>query len=176
MLRQSAILGAGLAAAALLFTPLALAAGTEPEPEAAAVTCDAGMVRASASNSCVAAEAGAVPDADLESYAWQLVQQKSYDEALTVLDLIQGEKTAAALNTRGYATRNLGRVDEGIGYYLEAIALDPTMPQVREYLGEAYLMQGKLDLAKEQLTAIEGICGTSCESYVELAEKIEAAT
>ena len=64
---------------------------------------------------------------------------------------MQNPNTAEALNYRGYATRKLGRVDEGIGYYLQSVALDPEYTLVREYLGEAYVIQGKLDLAKEQL-------------------------
>ena len=52
--------------------------------------------------------------------------------------------TPRALNYRGYATRKLGRTDEGIGYYLKSVALDPNYPQVREYLGEAYVIRGQV--------------------------------
>jgi len=34
--------------------------------------------------------------------------------------------------------RKLTRTDEGIGYYLKSVALDPKYPQVRGYFGEAY--------------------------------------
>ena len=40
----------------------------------------------------------------------------------------------------------------------ESVALDPNYPQVREYLGEAYVIEGKYDLAKEQLSTIEKLC------------------
>ena len=69
----------------------------------------------------------------------------------------------------------LGRTEEGIGYYLQSVALDPNYAQVREYLGEAYVTQGKIDLAKEQLQVIETLCGTGCEEYEDLAEAIETA-
>ena len=39
-----------------------------------------------------------------------------------------------------------------------SVALDPNYPQVREYLGEAYVIEGKYDLAKEQLSTIEKLC------------------
>jgi hypothetical protein len=58
------------------------------------------------------------------------------------LDILQNPDTPRALNYRGYATRKLGRTDEGISYYLKSVALDPAYPQVREYLGEAYVIQG----------------------------------
>ena len=83
--------------------------------------------------------------------------------------------TPRALNYRGYATRKLGRTDEGIGYYLKSVALDPQYPQVREYLGEAYVIEGKFDLAKDQLATIEKICGQDCEYYGDLAKALERA-
>ena len=53
------------------------------------------------------------------------------------------------------------------------MALDPEYTLVREYLGEAYVIKGELDLAKEQLAEIEKRCGTTCEPYQDLAEAIE---
>jgi tetratricopeptide (TPR) repeat protein len=116
-----------------------------------------------------------VPDEDLTNYAYALARSERYIDALATLDLLQNPRTAVALNYRGFATRKLGRLDEGIGYYLQAVEVDPAYPQVREYLGEAYVTKGRLDLAKEQLVVIASLCGTTCESYVELAEAIEAA-
>ena len=78
-----------------------------------------------------------------------------------MLDLLDNPNTPRALNYRGYATRKLGRTDEGISYYLKSVALDPSYPQVREYLGEAYIVEGKYDLAKEQLATIEKLCGSA---------------
>jgi protein involved in temperature-dependent protein secretion len=81
--------------------------------------------------------------------------------------------TAVALNYRGYVTRHLGRVDEGIGYYLRSVKLDPRYAQVREYLGEAYVIKGDMAKAKEQLAVIRTICGnTECEEYEDLAKAI----
>jgi len=104
--------------------------------------------------------------------ARELYASARYDEALAVLDLMQDRETAEALNYRGYATRKLGRVDEGIGYYLKSVALDPHYAQVREYLGEAYVSKGDVERAREQLRAIEAICGTGCEEYEDLAKAI----
>ena len=69
-------------------------------------------------------------------------------------------------------TRKLGHIDEGITYYLKSVALDPRYAQVREYLGEAYLVKGDIASAKVQLQAIKGICGTVCEEYQHLAVAI----
>jgi tetratricopeptide (TPR) repeat protein len=77
------------------------------------------------------------------------------------------------LNGLGYTNRKLGQFDDAIGYYRQAIALDPDYAEAREYLGEGYVTMGKIDLAKEQLAEIRRICGTACEEYVELNEAIE---
>jgi hypothetical protein len=60
-------------------------------------------------------------------------------------------------------------------FYLQSVALDPAYPQVREYLGEAYVIEGKYDLAKDQLSIIEKICGRDCEYYGELEKALQDA-
>jgi tetratricopeptide (TPR) repeat protein len=131
-------------------------------------TCGKGEVWDDYRRECIKAENGVLPDKVLTDYAEALTKAHRYQEALSVLDLLQNPNTAVALNYRGYATRKLGRIDEGIGYYLKSVAIDPHYPQVREYLGEAYLLKGDLADAKAQLRAIKGICGTVCESYEHL--------
>jgi tetratricopeptide (TPR) repeat protein len=137
--------------------------------------CPRGQVYDQRTRQCVAQNSGIVDDQSLVTYAASLSGAGRYQEALDILDLMQEPNTAVALNYRGYATRKLGRVEEGIGYYLQSVALDPEYTLVREYLGEAYVIQGKLDLAKEQLGEIEARCGTTCEPYGDLAEAIAAA-
>jgi tetratricopeptide (TPR) repeat protein len=136
-------------------------------------TCRSGLVWDARKHMCVQAERGVLPDEQLTKYAYALAEEGRYGEALATLDLLADPDTAEALNYRGFATRKLGRVDEGIGYYLQSVALDPQYAQVREYLGEAYVAKGRPDLAKEQLTVIEALCGTGCEEYVDLKEAIE---
>ena len=131
-------------------------------------TCGRGEVWDSRNQRCVKAENEVLPDRELTNYAYALVKTGRYAEALEVLDLLKNPNTPVALNYRGYATRKLGRIDEGIGYYLKSIALDPHYAQVREYLGEAYLVKGDTASAKTQLLAIKQICGTVCEDYEHL--------
>jgi|SRR5580700_9512149 tetratricopeptide (TPR) repeat protein len=135
-------------------------------------TCPGGYVYDSGTNKCVRQQAGVLPDKTLTDYAYALAKAGRYAEAIGVLDLLKDPNTPVALNYRGYATRKLGRVDEGIGYYLKSVTLDPHYAQVREYLGEAYLIKGDAASAKAQLQAIKGICGTVCEEYQHLAVAI----
>jgi len=135
--------------------------------------CPRGQVYSNQKKMCVSAQSGIVDDQSLLAYASMLSHNGRYDEALATLDLLQNPNTAVALNYRGYATRKLGRTDEGIGYYLKSVALDPDYTLVREYLGEAYVIKGEINLAKAQLSEIEKRCGTTCESYQDLAEAIQ---
>ena len=132
-------------------------------------TCPGGYVYDSKASKCVRQHAGVLPDEALAAYAYALIREGRYDDAIGVLDLVQNPNSAVALNYRGYATRKLGRLDEGIGYYLKSVALDPHYAQVREYLGEAYLVKGDAADARAQLQAIREICGTTCEAYEHLA-------
>jgi tetratricopeptide (TPR) repeat protein len=139
-------------------------------------TCDRGLVWDAKKKKCLVKRSGVLPDGELIEYAYALAKAERYQEALDVLDILDNPNTARALNYRGYATRKLGRTEEGIRYYLRSIALDPTYTQVREYLGEAYITLGKFDLAKDQLAMIEKLCGSKeCEYYEDLARAIEQA-
>jgi tetratricopeptide (TPR) repeat protein len=138
-------------------------------------TCAPGMVWDTKRHKCLIRHSSVLPDSELTEYAYALAKADRYQEAIDVLDLLNNPDTARALNYRGYATRKLGRTDEGIGYYLKSVALDPHYPQVREYLGEAYVIQGKFDLAKDQLATIEKLCGSDCEYYEDLANALTQA-
>jgi Flp pilus assembly protein TadD len=168
-----AVFATQLLLAAALCSTLALANGDEDEP--AKPNCPKGQVWDSKSQRCVLQTSRLVPDADRTDYAWRLAKDGRYEEALALLDTLEKPNTAKALNYRGYATRKLGRTDEGIDYYLQSVKLDPQYAQVREYLGEAYVIKGRLDLAREQLQRIESICGSTCEEYRDLAEAIQGS-
>ena len=139
-------------------------------------TCPPGQVWDKKTHKCLERHSGVLPDSELTEYAYSLAKADRYQEAIDVLDLLDNPNTPRALNYRGYATRKLGRTEEGIDYYLQSVALDPNYPQVREYLGEAYVTQGKFDLAKDQLSTIEKLCGSKeCEYYEDLADTLDKA-
>jgi tetratricopeptide (TPR) repeat protein len=139
-------------------------------------TCAPGQVWDKKTHKCLERHTGVLPDAEMTEYAYSLAKADRYQEAIDVLDILDNPNTPRALNYRGYATRKMGRTDEGVGYYLKSVALDPNYAQVREYLGEAYVIEGKFDLAKEQLATIEKLCGSKdCENYEDLADALKTA-
>lgn len=165
-----AVFATPLLLVAALSSTLVFAHGDDAAP--AKPNCPKGQVFDSKSNKCVLQTSSLVPDNDRVDYAYRLAKDSRYEEALALLDTLKNPNTAKALNYRGYATRKLGRTDEGIGYYLQSVKLDPQYAQVREYLGEAYVIKGRIDLAQEQLQHIKSICGSTCEEYQDLAEAI----
>ena len=166
VLPAAALLALGLS----LTSGAALAAGSSPDTP----TCSRGEVYNSSTKKCESRQAGATfTDQDLANTAYALAKAKRYDEALEVLNLMKNPNTAQALNYRGYATRHMGKLDEGIGYYLKSVKLDPHYAQVREYLGEAYVLKGDLASARYQLRKIKAICGnTECDEYEDLEKAI----
>jgi tetratricopeptide (TPR) repeat protein len=140
--------------------------------DSSSTQCPRGEVFDARSLSCVKQGSQVLPDKALADYAYVLAKAERYDEALEILKLMKNPNTPQALNYRGYATRKLGRVDEGISYYLKSVKLDPRYAQVREYLGEAYVIKGDMARAKAQLRKIKMICGIECEEYEDLAKAI----
>ena len=78
-------------------------------------TCPKGQMWDARHKKCVRMRSGALPDEAVADYAYALAKATRYDEALSALDLMKNGNTAEAWNYRGYATRKLGRTEEGIG-------------------------------------------------------------
>ncbi|ASV56525.1 Tetratricopeptide repeat protein [compost metagenome] len=164
-----------LAIPVLLFclqAPQAFAMGNN-NTESKTPDCPSGQVYDSVSKKCVPEKTSSLSDEDKTNYAYHLAKKGEYQAALNLLDSLKNANTAEAWNYRGYATRKLGRTDEGIGYYQRSLALQPNYAKAREYLGEAWMVKGRPDLAKEQLKVIAGICGQNCEEYRDLQAAID---
>lgn len=95
-----------------------------------------------------------------------------FSDAIQVLSYAYNKSDPRVLNYLGYAHRKAGRIDVGLGYYKEALRIDPDYILVREYMGEAFLQKGDLVSARFQLKEIEARCGPSCAEYAELAKRI----
>jgi Tfp pilus assembly protein PilF len=73
-----------------------------------------------------------------------------------------------------YSLRKSGTPDMDIVFkeYNEALRLDPRHKGAHEYLGEAYLMVGNVEKAREHLSALDKLCFFGCSEYDELKKAI----
>lgn len=156
----------------------AFAAGSGGNNTSASPTnhqCKKGEVWDNTKSKCVKVQSGLLPDEELYQQGRALAKLGQYDWALDVLGAVQNKNDPRVLNYMGYSNRKAGRLDIGITYYQQALAIDPNFNLAREYLGEGYVAAGRNDLAKAELSEIANRCGTSCEEYKDLAEAIATA-
>jgi predicted Zn-dependent protease len=111
--------------------------------------------------------------ADVDS-ARTLVDAQKFDEALPMLRQLdqQSPDNPDILNLIGFSLRKTGKMDEALGYYTRALALNPTHLGANEYLGELYLETRQPDKAKERLAVLRQACG-DCEEFEDLSAQID---
>jgi tetratricopeptide (TPR) repeat protein len=135
--------------------------------------CNKGWVWSKALQRCVRANSGSLDDKELFEQGRALALAGHYGNALAVLAVVSNQNDAMVLTYIGYSHRKMGDVDVGIGYYKQALAIDPQNLNTREYLGEGYISAGKPELASLELATIEQLCGNrDCEQYQDLANAI----
>jgi tetratricopeptide (TPR) repeat protein len=137
-----------------------------------ATECRAGKVWDRNVRKCVEPKQGLLDDDSLYEAGASLARAGRYGEAITVLGYIANKADPRVLNYLGYSHRKSGRIQVGLGYYQEALRIDPDYTLAREYLGEAHLQLGDVASARNQLDEIEKRCGKGCEEYAELADLI----
>ena len=164
-----------LALAAVITLAAAPALAADTGGSDATPTCPRGHAYDNGSKKCVRIKTRAMSDDSLYEQGRQLAKAGHYKDAIATLSLVKRQDDARVLNYLGYSHRKLGDIEKGLAYYRQALAIDPENTLVREYLGEAFVTTGKLELAKEQLREIEKRCGTTCEPYKDLAAEIAKA-
>ncbi|MDG4907108.1 MULTISPECIES: tetratricopeptide repeat protein [unclassified Mesorhizobium] len=135
--------------------------------------CKKGQVWDKKKKKCVVPQYGMLDDDSIYEAGHDLAMAGRYDEAISVLTLAANKQDPRILNYLGYSHRHSGRVTVGLGYYEEALRIDPDYTLVREYLGEAHLQIGDLAGAQEQLKEIEKRTGKGSREYGMLSEQIE---
>ena len=148
---------------------------TRPAARVPMPSCGRGLMFDARRNGCVPMRRGEIDDETLYGQGARLAVDGRYEDAIAILSLIERQDDARVLNYLGFSNRKLGNLEVGLDYYHRAISADPKYTLVREYLGEAYIQLGRVDLAKDQLKVIEGLCGTTCEPYRDLAEELARA-
>lgn len=162
--------GAALAAVGLALSsvPASAAGGETTTP-----TCPKGQVYNSAKQKCEPKTSAVDPQSLFET-GRALAYAGRYDEAIDTLRLAYDAKLPGVFNMLGYSYRKQGKLLVALGYYEEALRLDPNHVLTREYLGEAHLQMGDLASARDQLQEIEKRAGRSSAAFAELSKHIAA--
>jgi tetratricopeptide (TPR) repeat protein len=167
MRKQLLRLGVAAALAMPVSGGAALAAGESSPPE-----CARGKVWDNATQKCVEKTSLNGHDRTYED-GRELARAGRYGEAIVLLSSIADSGDPRVLNYLGYSHRMQGRIEVGLGYYEEALRVNPDFTLAREYMGEAYLQKGDIAAALGQLFEIEKRCGKACEEYVELQKRVD---
>ena len=175
-LRTAVLSAIALGAIALAAPALAASTGGSSGGSSGGTQCKAGMVWNQAKGICEKASSGLFDDKTLYERGRELALAGEYGKALALFDAIRDKQDSDVLTMIGYSKRKSGAVEEGIGYYHQALALNPNNVNTREYLGEGYVAMGRLDLAQAELGRIGEICGAHCEQYLDLAAAMAGDT
>lgn len=102
------------------------------------------------------------------------IEAKEWKTAIPLLSsaALRDTKNADIQNFLGYAHRKLGEMDAAFRHYERALKLNPRHRGAHEYVGEAYLMVGKLKNAEKHLAALRQICLIPCEEMEDLQKAI----
>jgi tetratricopeptide (TPR) repeat protein len=167
---RTTIASLGAAIALTVLSAPALAASGGSSGGSSTPQCNAGWVYDKQKQVCVRKDAAT--DSDLYEQGRALAVAGEYEDALDLLTSVRNQNDSMVLTMIGYSKRKMGEVDEGIAYYHKALAIQPDNVLTREYLGEGYVMMGRIDLAQAELDQIGVICGVDCEQYRDLKAAI----
>ncbi len=90
--------------------------------------------------------------------------------------VVRQAQNADAHNLYAYSMRKgpAPQMDLVFRHYNEALRLNPQHLAAREYLGEAYLMNGNLAKAKDLLAELDRLCKAGCVEQAELKRSISS--
>ena len=103
------------------------------------------------------------------------IDEKRWPAAIKALSsaALRDTRNADIQNYLGFAHRNAGQMNEAFAHYERALKLNPRHRGAHEYVGEAYLIVGKLAQAEAHLKALQAICVLPCEELDDLKAKID---
>lgn len=122
----------------------------------------------------------AVPNAAVDpDYAAgrSAVEARNWQTAIALLSkaALRDPENANVQSYLGFSKRNAGDWEAAMQHYRTALKLNPQHRGATEYIGQAYLLRGNVQLAVAQLNRLEKICGRGCEEYASLARAIDDA-
>lgn len=104
------------------------------------------------------------------------IDAKDWAGAINLLerDVAGNIATADTYNYLGYAHRKLGQYDAAFKHYGQALKMNPDHRGAHEYVGEAYLAVGNVEMAKKHLAELDRICFFGCKEFDDLKAAVAA--
>lgn len=136
----------------------AFAAGSDdtapPTPTETTTECKEGEVWDEKTKLCTAPEDARLNDDTRFLAVRELAYAGRPEEALRVLASMREGDTDRVLTYLGFANRKAGRLEDGLAFYAQALAVNPDNLLARSYLGQAYVDMGETALAAAELDQI----------------------
>ena len=104
------------------------------------------------------------------------VEAKDWKRAVELLTKAAAAEpnNADVQNWLGFAQRKQGNLDAAFAAYDKALKLNPRHKAAHEYIGEAYLISGKLPQAEQHLAELQKLCTPiPCEEYKDLRRAVD---
>ena len=120
-------------------------------------------------------EPGPTLDADAAA-GKKAIEAKDWKRATELLTKAAAAdpKNADIQNWLGFAQRKQGNLDAAFAAYDKALKLNPRHKAAHEYIGEAYLISGKLPQAEQHLAELQKLCTPiPCEEYKDLRRAVD---
>lgn len=160
-----------------LLPGIAFAVGDEddeiPTTTETTTDCGDGQIWDEKTKGCVSPQESHLDDETLFRAAREFAYAERYGDAIAALNAMADPMDDRALAVLGFAYRGMGDVDRSFATYDMALQRNPDNLLARSYLGQAYVAQGKLDLARAQLTEIRRRGGRQTWAEIALRQAIE---
>ena len=153
----------------------ALAVGPDdspPTPTETTMTCDEGFIWDGVIGRCVVIRESRLGDEALYEAARELAYAARYGDAIAALNQMSNQGDSHVLTMLGFTHRQAGRVALGLAYYDRAIDVDPDNLLARSYLGQAHVLAGRYNLARQELDQIRNRNGAGTWAETTLVQAI----
>ncbi|MCX7888164.1 MAG: tetratricopeptide repeat protein [Rhodobacteraceae bacterium] len=151
--------------ATLAFPEGVFAAGSSDDSDPPAKTetttkCDEGLVWDEEKKECVKPDDQSLNDDERFRAVREYAYYGAPEAGLAVLASMTEGDTDRVMTYRGFLNRKAGDIETGMMWYARALEVNPDNLLARSYRGQAFVEQGRLDLARLELAEIVARGGT----------------
>jgi len=125
-----------------------------PQKTETTTTCEEGLVWDEEKKECVKPDDQSLNDDERFRAVREYAYYGSPEAGLAVLAAMTEGDTDRVMTYRGFLSRKAGDVETGMMWYARALELNPDNLLARSYRGQAFVEQGRIDLARLELDEI----------------------